>query len=212
MFRKTAKDDASNQWANATLALPSLTIGEGFIVSYDVKLIDITNTSEAMMHSPVGLADGTILLLRYHDSSISWVTLKGGLFTQSGTSRIKADSVWHTVLYHYTKDSVTVFENGNVVLTKDVGPENFQSLGFAMQSLDPRSTFHAQVRNVVTMPTAFHTNLPSLPTREKLTEIVFSAPAQAKSQLMWTTTGDNGLSVKYTPGSLQFFARDPNNT
>lgn len=210
-IRKTAQDDASDQCASAILLLPSLTIGEGFIVSYDVRWIDIANTEEAKMHSPFDLAGGSSLFLRYHNSSMSWVTWQDGLLTQSVTSRIKVDSVWHTVLFYYTNDSVTVFENGNVVLTKDVELKNFQ-LFFAMQSSGHRSTFHAQIRNIVTIPTAFHTDLPSLPTRERSMEIVFSAPAQSKSQHMWSTTGRNGLAVKYTSGSLQFYARDPKNT
>lgn len=214
VFRKRGDDRVFNQWAEATLKLPSLTIGEGFIISYDIKWNEIANTSEVKMHSPFNLANGTSILLRFHDGTVSWVAYeKDGSFYRRGASKVKADGVWHTVLYHYRSDSFTIFEDGDVALKMDVGPEHFESFSIPMQTLEDGSVFYGEIRNVVTMPTAFHTDLPSLRTteEEEVMEVVFSTVAMNQSKSRWVASMNSRepIAVEYTSGSLRFSARDP---
>lgn len=219
VFHDIAGDYSTSRAAEATLQLPSATIGDGFIVSYDVRWVNMAYDSVASINFPVWPTNAKVPQLRFNNGRGSWGILekRTGEFSDLGKSSTAADGVWRTVLYHYAPTSVTVFEDGDLVFTQDfdrltLGPV-VESLSITMSSFDNKSMFHAEVRNVVTIPTAFNTDLSSPSSTHQATDITFTTSYQTEIESLWSVVADiaGPVAARYTPRSLQFYIPDSTN-
>lgn len=213
VFRGYEGVDSTARMSKVSLRLPPVTIGDGFMVSYDVRWVNMAYDSVASMNFPVWPTDAKVPKLRFNNGRGAWGLLEKstGEFTDLGKSSTAADGVWRTVLYHYAPTSVTVFEDGDLVFTQDFDPLALgpvvESLVITMSSFDNKSIFHAEVRNVVTIPTAFNTDLSSTCSTEKVTDIAFTATHQKESRRLWTVVA-GPVAARYTSASLQFYIPD----
>jgi hypothetical protein len=208
LFRQTGQNDDGEM---SRLNLPGLELGAGFLLSYTLRVPEVNTSFALNMRTPFLLADGREIQLRYNDwqsgPAIDWLVHEVGRgYTEFADSTLKVGGKAVQIAFLYTPNSVRIFEDGTEMGSLTVGPKlplRLADFGNILENCGGMITL--DVRNVYTMPLAFHPGpeISPFPAEDRLSmELTLNVFMEHRLAGLWTARTSDPMKAEYKNESL----------